>query len=241
MKYKYSLHPLSTVGSLSFVGGRFNVGKDVNLSVPVFAGLYLAKDKDTALQEHLGQVKPKGKPRLTPREIALTAPQSESIICVSGKIDKVFDLTTAENLSGLVDHFRTFSLSNELIKLAKSLKLPKPEIATDPKKLLETLLIPNWRSYPVNDIPSNSQVFGHLVYSAEIEGILYPSKFTKKLCLVLFPRNFPKTDSHIQLNDEPPHPGVPTSINAQNWRMSELSFEEINTFTKENFNKKSAH
>jgi hypothetical protein len=55
VKYKYGLHPLSTVGSLIFIGGRFNTGSGVNTEVPTFPGLYLAKDKDTSLQEHLGQ------------------------------------------------------------------------------------------------------------------------------------------------------------------------------------------
>ena len=30
VKYKYALHPLSTVGSLTYVGGRFNTGLGVN-------------------------------------------------------------------------------------------------------------------------------------------------------------------------------------------------------------------
>ena len=29
VKYQYSLHPLGTMGSLSYVGGRFNCGVDV--------------------------------------------------------------------------------------------------------------------------------------------------------------------------------------------------------------------
>jgi len=39
VKYKYGLHPLSTVGSLSFIGGRFNTGKGVNSELPFFPGL----------------------------------------------------------------------------------------------------------------------------------------------------------------------------------------------------------
>lgn len=47
VKWKYGLHPLSTLGSLAFIGGRFNTGKDVNSEVPSFPALYLAIDKDT--------------------------------------------------------------------------------------------------------------------------------------------------------------------------------------------------
>jgi hypothetical protein len=100
VKYKYGLHPFSTVGSLSFIGGRFNTGKGVNTEVPHFSGLYVAENKDTALQEHLGQEKHN---QLTPREVALTNPASETIVSISGKIDKVFDLTDAKNLLPLVE------------------------------------------------------------------------------------------------------------------------------------------
>ncbi len=33
VQYKYGLHPLSTVGSLAFPGGRFNLG-DINPNLP---------------------------------------------------------------------------------------------------------------------------------------------------------------------------------------------------------------
>jgi len=55
VKYKYGLHPFSTAGSIINIGGRFNTGKDVNSEAQVFPALYLASNKDTALQEHLGQ------------------------------------------------------------------------------------------------------------------------------------------------------------------------------------------
>lgn len=86
LKYKYSLHPLSTVGSLTFIGGRFNTGLGVNTEVPTFPGLYLAADKDTALQEHLGQEPISAGSELTSREIALTNPASETIVSLSAKI-----------------------------------------------------------------------------------------------------------------------------------------------------------
>jgi len=99
VKYKYGLHPLSTVGSLSFIGGRFNTGSAVNAEIPIFSGLYLAQDKDTALQEHLAQEPTSKNSTLTSREIALTNPSSETIVSVSGKLDKIFDLTEANNLA----------------------------------------------------------------------------------------------------------------------------------------------
>lgn len=45
VKYRYSLSPLSTKGSLVDPGGRFNVGEIDRTRYPVFPALYLACDK----------------------------------------------------------------------------------------------------------------------------------------------------------------------------------------------------
>ena len=225
VKYKYGLHPLSTVGSLSFIGGRFNTGKGVNSEVPFFPGLYLAQNKDTALQEHLGQI---SNEHLTPREIALTNPTSETIVSISGKLDKVFDLTHPDTLIPFIKLIKNFKFSKELKATAKKLKLQDSKIIKTPEALLETFLDPNWRASPSQfDIPSNSQILGHLVYSAGVEGILYPSKFTGQLCLVVYPKNFLNTDSFIMLDDEAPHEKVPTRIDSTNWRLSDMEAKEI--------------
>ena len=116
VKYKYGLHPLSSVGSLVHVGGRFNTGKYVNSEIPSFAGLYIASNKDTALQEHLGQSP--NSSQLSPRELALTNPESETIVSVSGHLDKIFDLTQADNLVPFLDLIARFKVSKELKVMA---------------------------------------------------------------------------------------------------------------------------
>ena len=228
VKYKYSYHPLSTVGSLTFIGGRFNTGSGVNTEIPVFPGLYLAKDKDTALQEHLGQEPiPRGS-KLTAREIALANPSSETIVSVSGSLDKVFDLSKDSGLEPFINLIKHFKLSDELKITAKKLRLENPVIIKTAKLLHETLLHHDWRQLPSNcDVPSNSQIFGHLIYSSGIEGILYPSKLTGKPCLVVFPRNFVGTDSYIMLDDETPHSQIPHRIDDSNWRICEMDTKEI--------------
>lgn len=228
VKYKYGLHPFSTTGSLVYIGGRFNTGAGVNQEVPSFPALYLAQDKDTALQEHLGQQACVPGCKLSPRELALINPASETIVSISGKLDKIFDLTNANNLSVFIELIKNFELSKELLVLADQLGIPRPGIVKKINELLNTLLHPDWRQLPSNyDVPSNSQIFGHLIYSAEIEGVLYPSKFTKKLCLAVFPRNFVGTDSYVALDDEAPHPKVPTRIDATNWRLCEMDAKEV--------------
>lgn len=225
VKYKYGLHPLSTVGSLTNIGGRFNTGVYVNTEVPSFPALYIAKNKDTALQEHLGQIP---NDLLSPREMALTNPASETIVSISGKFDKVFDLTNEKGLDPFLKLIKKFKLSKELKVRAYELGEPNPETIKTVKKLLDSLLMPAWRDYPSRyDVPANSQIFGHLVYTAGLEGILYPSKFTNEPCLVLFPKNFVGTDSYIQIDDETPHAKVPIRIDGTNWRLSEMSPNEV--------------
>lgn len=228
VKYKYSLHPLSTQGSLSDIGGRFNTGKEVNSEVPFFPALYLAQDKDTALQEHLGHQKSPNIKKLTPRELALTNPASETIVTISGKLDKVFDLTSIDNLRLFVELIKKFTISKRLITRAKELGVLDLNLIKTARALHKSLLEPDWRQAPtLYDIPANSQIFGHLIYSAGIEGILYNSKFTNKPCLAIFPENFIGTDSFVCLNDDVPHIKVPKRLDANNWRVSEMSAKEI--------------
>ncbi len=226
VKYKYSLHPLSTVGSIRDIGGRFNVG-DINPNVPKFPALYITRDKNTALQETLGQV-PVEDAELTPQELALSNSQSESLISVSGKLDRVFDLTTWRTLRGFTNLIKGFKIPGHVTRQAKSLGEEPWEIVRTPSKLRQSLLEKNWRNLPrLVDVPSNSQVFGHLVYLAKIEGILFPSKFTGEKCLAIFPRNFEKTTSYIQIDGELPHENTPKRIDGNNWRQSELMFSEL--------------
>ena len=227
VKWKYSLHPLSTIGSLSFIGGRFNTGKDVNPTVQSFPALYLAADKDTALQETLGHAEGKDN-KLSAIELALTNPQSQVIVSVSGQLEKVFDLRVVANLKTFVHKMRRFTLSAVLKETAKHLGMDKPRVIQTPGELLDTLLVENWRAAPaVGDVPANSQIFGHLVYQAGIEGILYPSRHSGKDCLAIFPRNFANTSSYIELDDEPPDLQVPRRIDGTTWRLCDLSPKEL--------------
>ena len=229
VKYKYSLHPLCTIGSYQFIGGRFNYGNCINGELPHFPALYIAKDKDTALQEHLGQEPIPKNSNLTALDLALTSSASETIVSISGQLDKVFDLTNKDNLNEVVHLISKFKINKYLTQLARDAQLGKlPLIIKSTNTLLDSLLDPHWRRVPANyDIPSNSQIFGHLCYTAGIEGVVYPSKLTGKHCIAIFPNNFPNTSSHIKLDDELPHDKVPSIINEYNYNLCETSDKDI--------------
>ena len=165
---------------------------------------------------------------LSASELALTNPQSQVIVSVSGQLEKVFDLCAVANLKAFVHRMRKFKLSAVLRESAKRLGVDKPRVIHNPRELLDTLLAENWRAAPaIGDVPANSQIFGHLVYQAGIEGILYPSRLTGKDCLAIFPHNFANTSSYIKLDDEPPDAQVPRQIDGTNWRLCDLSQKEL--------------
>lgn len=225
VKYKYCLHPFSTVGSLSDPGGRFNIG-DVNSNVRQFPALYVAEDKETALQEALGQTNTASE--LTALERALTNTQSSSILSVSGKIDRIFDLSDKNNLKPFLRVIKSFKLSNSLLELADSLDEVRPTLVQSTGQLIGSLLDPDWRVWPARyDVPANSQVFGHFLYLAQIEGVIYPSKFTGKKCVALFPHHFENSTSFIELDHDTPHSKVPKRIDSTTWRLCDKTPTEI--------------
>lgn len=230
IKFKYSNHPLSTIGSITFIGGRFNSGSDINPSIASLHALYLAVDKDTALQEQLGQEPSEG---LTPQEIALTRKDSISTLCISGLIESYIDLNDKESLMNFVSILKKFKVSPNLTKESNKVNEREPDIIKSLDGLMYSLLDPNWKIQPANyDIPSNSQIFGQLVCDAGIQAILYPSKLSKKPCLVVFPQNFENTKSYIQLDGEIPSSVVVRQLNHQNWKLSSLTIDDITEFRK---------
>jgi len=204
--YKYSRNPLSARGSLlSETGGRFNIG-DINPNIPKFSALYLAKDKETAIKEAfqvvLGPVK--GKQGLSGEDLALLDPSSLCIVPVDGYLEQGLDLTNKDNLKDFFNVVKHIKLPKYLLDKAKKFKVsPCPEIRTL-AKLHNTILETNYKQYPMLfDLPSNSQILGHIAFEAGIQAIKYPSKFTEKTCLAIYPDNFEYSDSYVQI-----HPSV---------------------------------
>jgi len=124
---------------------------------------------------------------------------------------------------------KEFKIDDQLKQEARKINESVPEIITSPKILLESLLDPYWRRAPLDDIPANSQIFGLIAYQAGIQGILYPSKLTKKNCLAIYVHNFKDSSSQIRLDDDPPTKKVITIIDQDNWRIADLNYDEINS------------
>ena len=215
VRYKYSLTPLSTKGSLVDPGGRFNVGEIDRTRYRAFPALYIAGDKGTALAELLGRVK--GMDSFTPEELALTKSDSITAVSVSGRLESVLDIRERKNLAAFIALIRNFRLSSSLIRQARRLNFPIQLVSTSAELVL-VLKQPDWRNWPmVFDVPHPCQIFGELVMDAGIEGIQYDSSLTDRQCLAIFPQNFLNSSSYIELDDAVPAENVQRRIDSSNF------------------------
>ena len=140
-----------------------------------------------------------------------------------GKLGSVIDLNDLKKLKHFLKLIKGMSASKNTIKAAKEIGLLPPLAVRTLKDLEKSLLEPNWRAMCIQfDIPSNSQIFGQLVVNAGIEGIIYPSKFTKKKCLAIYPQNF-DADSFIALKDDAPDGSI-TRLDASNGSVLRSTF-----------------
>ena len=216
--YKHSDEPLSLLGSFVDPGGRFNIGDINSVQFPPFPALHVAVDKPTALQEVLSQDIATGR-EAEALDSALIRPDSITVVSVSGYLDSVINLRHPARLEVFVDLIKGFSIPAHLTQRAKILGVAPPALVRDRAKLLEILLDPNWRGWPMQfDVPAPCQLFGQLVAKAGIEGIVYPSKFGGKDCLAIFPQNFEDADVFVQLDDVPPLEVQVRRLDATTWR-----------------------
>lgn len=206
--WRYSLTPLSTVGSLQDVGGRFNVGNDLNAAIfTPFPALYIAEDYETALQEKFGRPLPKTTPELSPADLALRKPTSFTQCRLEGRLDSVIDVGDAAALKPFIDVIKSFAMPKSVPRISRALgfKAP-PGLIRSVGKLQQELLKPTWRTQPMQfDLPANSQVFARIAVAAGLHGILYPSsRQSGRRCLALFPQNWGGSRSFVATMDPGP-------------------------------------
>ena len=228
--WKYSNHPLCTLGSIKQFGGRFNIGEDISQAntLKTFQAFYLAEDQGTAQVEAFGS-QALGE-KLTVDDVALTNKASYSCISISGSLDKVIDLTKKSSLTKFVRLISSFTIPQSIYDSAKRLDIPEPTLVNTTTLLLDSFLASNWCKEPAQfDIPANSQIFGQLAHQAGIVGILFRSTKTGKKCLAIFPSNFGGGSSSLAVDDDPPESWTPKVINLNNFRLCEKTAIQVKT------------
>jgi RES domain len=215
------MSPLSCEGSVRTLhGGRFNYGAFDPLNFTPFPALYLAEDRDTAWAERYGHTL-ESSAGLTPQEIVLTTRESVSYVSVSGNIARVIDLREPQRLAEYVEATRNFEIPRELSRRGHQLKYGALKYPDTIDELMERLLEKGWRLSPMAfDTPSAPQVFGQLVVTAGICGIVYPSTRSAdgKCCLALFPSNFASGTSAVGLDDAAPPGATHVRLAADTYR-----------------------
>lgn len=197
-RYKYALSPLSIAGSLKFVGGRFNNGDIDHSRFPPFPALYLAADRETAIQEVLGQDAAAGG-QLSPLELALAKPDAIFNVPVKADLRIVLDLRKPKILQPFVDLIKDFTIDKSIAEMAHAHGMPPPALIQTAEELAEFILEDNWRRMAAQfGVPAAPQVVGQLAADAGIEGIVFPSKFNGKPNIAVFPRNL-TGDSFVEL------------------------------------------
>ena len=207
VNFKFCLSALSPAGSLRWVGGRFNIGIDVDSDrFPSFPALYLAEDFETAFREYHGLKKSTQVEGLSPEELTLENAGSWATLKVAGQVKNVFDLTKKSNLTGVCKIFAKFNLSSRVRELEELAQRPRTTLVRTPTELQSAMMLDDWRAWPVHfDVPSNSQVFARMLLEAGFEGVMYRSTQGARKCLAIFPQQLVNSDSFIELHpDRPP-------------------------------------
>lgn len=210
--WRWNLIPLSAAGSIKAIGGRFNIGSDLDRARgQAFPCLYLAHDVETAYREYFGAPLSSRSTKLTLGEFALRRETSFTTFSLKGRLDQVFDLRERSRLTNFVKITSKFDVSNDTKRFARRAGLPPPPprlIIKTPHELQKRLLTPPsvWRLEPqMFGIPATSQIFGRFIRDAGFEAVLYPSQQGGETCLAVFPENFRASASRIEVvGDVPP-------------------------------------
>lgn len=226
LPYKYSDIPLSWLGSMKWVGGRFNYGGDIDVSrFAPFPALYLAEDFETGLREMHGLQRGNSRAGLTAEEMDLCGASSVSWVRVEGAVRNVFDLTRVSNLRAIADVFTSFKISRNVREAEERLKSTPLRLVKTPRQLQQSFMLENWREFPAFfSTPSNSQLFGHLLCHAGFNGVLYPSATTKARNLAVFPRQIRNSNSRVEAI-EPPSTARCTVLSAETYEAFDRSVQ----------------
>lgn len=206
--YQYTLSPLSTLGSVKGIGGRFNIGQQISPgTITPFPALYIAEDYETAFREKFVLPKSEERSGLKAQEFALRSEASFTQVRLRGSIDFLVDIGDVSKLQPFVDIIKKYTLPISARMRSRYLAMKSPPLMVrTPASLLRQLLHPSWRTMPIQfSVPSNSQIFARVASAAGLHGILYPSaRNSQKRCLALFPQNWKGSASYVEIADPVP-------------------------------------
>lgn len=216
--YRYALSPLSAAGSLTAIGGRFNIGVDVDESLArPWPALYLAEDFETAYREKFQLASHERHGGLTPEELALRPIRSFASVTIDGHVDRAFDLTAPHALDALCRVFAKMKLPGTTRAIEKRLKLTghaHAALIRSPHRLRDEVLSRNWRVNPIQfGLPANSQLLAGMIRDAGFEAIRYPSTQGDGACLALFPDRLASERTTLRLHDAAPVGTQQTELN----------------------------
>lgn len=204
--YQWTNYPLSAAGSLCFLGGRFNTGRDLDRgTLDPWPALYLAQDYATAYREKFQLQIDESVNGLTPEELSLSAGKSHSTVVLNGKLTKVFEMSQ-EALGPVAKILGRVKMPARAEQIKRKLKI-KPQdlrMITTSKQLFVIASVHNWRTLPVQfGLPAPSQILAELIRAADFEAIAYPSTKGGGTCLAVFVDRLAH-DSYIELSDKAP-------------------------------------
>lgn len=215
--YEYSQAPLSAAGSLGSVGGRFNVGVDVDAENP-WPALYIAEDAETAYREKYQLPQAAHVSGLTPAELALETATSTATVFLDGHLERVFNINDPYAVIRLCNVLKRMPMPAAVGPMLRRLKAA-PNVVYNVKKPVDfrrAVLEQNWRVWPVQfGLPSPSQVLGQLLRDAGFEAVRFPSSKNGKQCLVVYPQNVDNVRSYVELADTCPEGVVHVRLDAE--------------------------
>ena len=218
--WRWSLSPLSGAGSLKGIGGRFNIGEDLDRARgQAFRALYIAQDIETAYSERFGGAL-SSKGRLSLGEFALRTESSFTTFLLSGQVEQVLDLRTATAIEAFTSIIKEFDLAPATKAANRRARVQSRFAITTAAALRKMLLQPpsHWRLEPqAFGIPATCQIFGRFARDAGFEGILFPSQAGPGHNLALYPDNFQGSTSKIAVIGEVPDGATHTILDANHF------------------------
>ncbi|MDI1245182.1 MAG: RES family NAD+ phosphorylase [Rhodoferax sp.] len=205
--YEFTNAPLSSAGSLTGFGSRFNAGMDLDYgTLSPWPALYLAENYETAYREKFQLKSTEVIDGLKPEELALQHDRSHTTVILQGRMNRVFDMTQPRNLDAVAKVLKKIKMPDRVKSLKKKLRMKPTDLLMiqSGQALYDAVLKHNWRIQPAQfGLPARSHILAELIRSAGFEAILYKSTMGPGKCIAIFPDKV-SDSAHVALVDKAP-------------------------------------